>query len=150
MRETVFGKKKDELFSDLLKAKVIMASAVAAAAVLNAMFLMLRNGDNHIIMLVLNIAADTLALWFVTAFYDSYYFPRRMLARLMKQNAQKTDTRIISLEPKSETRRKLNCLHLNTENGVFYLPVASALTLCEGERIVLYTVSGIVVEVERV
>lgn len=133
----------------LLKRQWALCIAVAVLALaLNIVFTAGRNGENHSLMLFLNIAADALAGCFLVFYLYVRILPRRRLYRMMCRYRSALSGVPVSIGAQTLRYMDIDCYPVELEGQRLFLP-AGALRLEAGCFYSFQTVSNMIVEAEK-
>lgn len=149
MMQTILGTDQQK-YSKALKSKKILCIVVAViAVVLNVVFCLLRNDDNHTTMLILNVAVDLFCAWFVI-FFCTFVLPTQSKQLSLYSGVQQSYKGVVT-NISTDTQRTfgLDCLSvaIGDDNRTFFLPDNGHMILEVGKQYVLQVCSNVIVEV---
>ncbi len=151
MKQTILGTNIEIFASQLKKRKIIAVATVVIIICLNVLFCILRNENNHYLMLGLNIAVDILGLWFLIGFVSFKIAPRSALIKMYRKRSTAVTCVIMSVSDETTRVQGFDCFKITVEGDTkrtLFLPDVGAISLNAGDRADIYAVSGIIVEVE--
>lgn len=149
MRKIMIDKSISD-FSGMIKKRTVLCIAVGISAlVLNLVFTLMRTDSNHTIMLILNIAADIIAGFFITYFASFYILPQKRRLKFSRKAAETICGNISKISEKTIRVLGFDCYTVEIDGRKVFLPDCSVVTLKTGEDVTLGIVMNIVTEAEK-
>ncbi len=152
MKQTILGMGRDA-FAKRLKTRIVIVITLAALTVLlNVLFCIMRNDENHGLMLGFNIAADTLCLWFLIYYLSFFVLPENSLLKLYDKKRSLLCGEILSVSNETVRVQGFDCYKiavLENEERTLFLPDTGTVTINANSTLKLSVVSGIIAEVEE-
>lgn len=124
-------------------------AAVVLAAGLNILLTALHTRQTHTPMMILNIAVDLIALWFVTWAVTAVIIPLHRLLRLDEQKAKTLSGTVEEVAQNTERYLGYDCRIATVSGQKVFVIENGTISLQRGETVTLQTVSGVVREVLR-
>ncbi len=148
MKKTVTVEPYCEAKKKLNKLTLCVCLAGAVALLFNILFIVLRSDENHSIMLVLSIAVDVAASWFIIAFCDMKVAPLSRLLKLSKRQTQPYEGIIEAVKYETVRIEKFDCITLTVSGRNVFLPDVLVSEYEIGSEIKLSLAGMIATEVE--
>ncbi len=149
MKETVLGESLQTYSSKIKTKKIICIVSAVLMVGLNVLFTVLRNDDNHTLMLLLNIFTDLIVSWFLIAFINFSLRPMTALFSLSKRQVDRYKGVISDISETTERNEAFDCYKITIKDRIFFLPSSCAIKLKIGETVIISVASNIITEVEH-
>lgn len=150
MKQTILNIDKNIFVKRLNFYKFICVTLIFAMISLNVLFCILRNADNHMAMLILNIAVDIIIGWSVVVILSFWVIPQSKIIKLFESKKGKIKGKVISVSDDAVRVREMDCKKVEIEcddRRMIFLP-ENTISLIQGREYVIGIVSNIIVEVE--
>ncbi len=149
--QTIVGKNPDMALKKIKKSKWCLTALVLFVILINVICTLLRNDENHYLMLAVNIVTDISLGVFLTAYLNLVLIPRVKAKKIYGGN--KAHYRGV-IESVSETTVRvggLDCFKVTLlipGRRFFFLCDNGEISIEEGREVSVYAVSGVIAEVE--
>ncbi len=148
MTKTLLKITPKEYLSKIKKKRIVYIVCIVVAVMLNVLFTLLRNDNNHTLFLILNVSIDVLASWFVVGYVCLTVLPMKNLYQLTLRPTEQYEIEITEMGEMVERVEKFNCTRIIAGKRVFFLSESFDVALKVGDKVKLTVASNIVTEVE--
>ncbi len=149
MKKTILVKPEREFRENLKKWEILTVALGVLALLLTAVFVGMRNDENHILMYTLTVFTDVIYAWYLIAVFNVVILPRRRLLALFKGKISSYKGKIVNISEQTERVRSIDCHKIivgeDDERRVLFLP--DTLSLSVGEVPLFSVMSNFILEV---
>ncbi len=151
MKQSVFGTNKALFIQKMNREKGMCVAVLCIAIAVNIVLTLLRNEQNHTLLLWLNVALDVAVGWFLIAYISLRIVPRQRLLGLCKGKESAFEGTVCKITAQTQRVRHVDCFTVSftvaEAERQFFLPANTALTLVEGQHVKLTAVSNVIMEI---
>ncbi len=144
MKQSVLGTSAEKYKEKLNRYKMCAGILAVLLVVLNAVFLWMRNEQNHNLMLILSIVVSVLLGWILTALFGLVIKPMSQLYELYKRPTDKITFTVEHIDKENFRVENFDCVRVYSDNRIFFLIANGNIGLCEGETSTVLVASNII------
>lgn len=131
------------------KRTTLCIAAGIAALVLNLLFTLLRNDANHNAMLLLNIAADIAAGFFITYFASFNIIPLKRCLKFSLKPVQTVSGNVSEISENTIRVLGFDCFAVTVDGRKVFLPDCADISINVGEAVTFGVAMNVVTGVEK-
>ncbi len=150
MSTNILSKDKQTFEKHLVRNIAIAIVCAVVVVALNVVFSVLRDEQNHKIMLALNIIVDIIGGWFLVFFVGYVILHQVRLKNLYNQQGEQVRVEVVAISQTPQKYRSFDCCKVDVkdcnEERTYFLPTSGNVELHIGQSATLRVVSNIIVE----
>ncbi len=149
MKQSILDTDQATFIKKLRIKKIICIAVLCLALGCNLLLTLLRNDQNHTLLLWLNIAIDVAVGWFLIFYISLQIAPRKRLLRICSGTKSTFSGTVTQITTQTQKVRHIDCftVSLAETRRQFFLPVTGALSLTEGMHVQIIVVANVIVEI---
>ena len=148
MKQTILGK-SCEAAQQEVKRKIVLCVIIALACLaINAVLLAVYTTQLHTLFLVLNVLTDVAGSWIIFAYVSLAIVPQKRLCDLLLQPTERLQGTVREISEETQKICNLDCRLVKLNDRTVFLPAEGKISVKEGETLVFYLASNVVVGVD--
>ena len=148
MTQNLLGISSEKYLLKLKKYRISTILLGILAIGINILFLLLRNDDNHNLLLALSIIVTVALGWIITAIIGIIIKPMTRLYELSLRPTEQILAKIDHINIEPYRVESFDCFEVYAEGNIFFLIADGNIEIREGDTVTLFIASNIITGVK--
>lgn len=147
MNQTVLGENQYLLEERIRNRIILCVGALLVAVAVNVVMVFLRTKENHMLLMLINMALDIAAGWFCLWQLDSFILPYKKLLKLYRTTGTQITGTVEEVSEKTKRYFGFDCIVISVDGHKLFVVDNGYITLKTQQSVTLEVAHGIVKEV---